>query len=223
MVSNFLNQVDALTVKCDYTYLIYIDEPKGNEDVLTQDIYGCSEAKVEGDIFSIRKVVAVSRNHISGKSDEDVELFRNSDDSHKIKFPREIGFFFPNLMVLSLAKAGLVKISCEDLKFLTKLRFLILTANKLTSLESDLFKHTPNLEYLHLELNLIKSFGQNILHPIPKLKRFYVYNNTCMNDDKWTIDDPKKLKELQKLMNELCPPYEIIDGSVQVTTDILID
>ena len=223
MLPKFINHVDALTVKCDYTYMMYIDEPKGNEDILTQDIYGCSEAKVKSDIFSIKKVVAVSQNHTPGKADKDVELFRNSDNSEKIKFPREIGKFFPNLMVLSLAKAGLVKINSEDLKFLTKLRFLILTANKLTSVESDLFKHTPNLEYLHLGFNSIKSFGHNILYLIPKLKRFYVYNNICMNDDKWTIDDPKKLQKLQKLMNEPCPPDEVIDGSFQVTTVMLLN
>lgn len=219
-VSTLISEVNVLTVNCVYTKTQYVDEDRGNNYVLTPILYSCLNLNIEADTKSSEVVEAVSQNHLSGKTDEDVELFMKKDPK-KMMFPKGIGKFFPNLTGITFINADLERITSDSLKFLPKLKFLLLAQNQLTVLPSDLFKYTTNLEYLHVGKNLITSFGHNILKPIPKLKRLYIYDNVCMNEGRWTIQ-PKEIKELQKLMNEQCPPDEIIDGTVEVSTKMLL-
>lgn len=180
------------------------------------------------DSNSYQEIGSVSGDHMEGKTNLDVEYLYMAPKEKQLRegikrFPKGIGKFLPNLIGLTV-KASLDRVTNEDLKGFPKLKILLLAGNRLTALDSNLFEEVPALEYLHLAHNKILDFGHDILKPLKHLKRVYVYNNVCMDKDQWSCEpNSKKWKELEEKMNENCPPDEVIDGSVEMSTEFLLE
>ena len=83
----------------------------------------------------------VRGNHLSAKNNSDVEALEIFAQNLPI-FLKKIDSFFPNLIAIHWANSGLTSISAEDLKPFPGLRLLRLLYNRLTHIDSDLFKYT---------------------------------------------------------------------------------
>jgi hypothetical protein len=77
--------------------------------------------------------------------------------------------------------ANLVAIEKSHLQPFTKLRFLYLPRNVITTLENDLFEANINLEVINIDSNRIKAIGFQLLKPLTNLKQISLLNNDCIN------------------------------------------
>lgn len=94
-------------------------------------------------------------------------VFKNSSFE---KLPFSLHFFFPMLKILDASNCNIKQISAFDLRGLTDLTALILDGNKLRTLPSRLFVHTPNLRSISFSKNEITKIDPDILEPLSKLK-----------------------------------------------------
>ena len=201
VATTFMWGAIALTVECEFTIITYKDN---NQDVLAPDIYVCTMANITRECDSSKKVVAVSTNHMPGKSNDDVELFHTKVNQKIYNIPREIGRIFPNLIVVTMPFVELQQVRSQDLENFPNLRFLYLGNNKIKTLDSDLFKYTPKLEYLSVDYNQLTNIGTDILAPLMNLERLYLSQNPCLPVG--GTSNRSGIEALKKLMEEQCPP-----------------
>lgn len=115
IVTMFMGNSNALTADCNYQVSSYKDN--NGVDVLAPDCYACKDAKITKECDNdTEKIVAVSRNHMPSKTNKDVTLFTTKPRQKINKIPKDIGKFFPNLIVFTMPFAELESISSNDLE-----------------------------------------------------------------------------------------------------------
>lgn len=64
----------------------------------------------------------------------------------------------------------------ENIKF-PKFRKFILTKNQLLFIQPDLFRSTPNIDYLHIAFNQLTTIDENTFLTLTKLRKLFLSNN----------------------------------------------
>ena len=134
----------------------------------------------------IIELISVSGNHIEisrhqkGDNFQVKELYSVYYKNFRV-VPRKIATIFPNLTKITLAKSSIKKVSSNDLIQFPKLEVLDLSGNHLTSLESDLFKFTPNIKRIYLSLNSLRHIPHDVLDGLNNLEIAEFEYNECIH------------------------------------------
>lgn len=204
--ATFWNSIKTVTINCNYRIVSYESYEK---NWVMANVYTCDDATVSEECDSTAEVVGVSNNQMPGRSRFDVRMLHFLRQRKMRAVPRKIGQFFPNLEVLRLPVLGLTEIHKEDFRGLRKLRFLYLGYNNFKILDGDLFKFTPNLEYLSIDHNpSLEHVGLGLLDSLPHLRILDAFKNKCI-DLKGVHDG--STSALEKIKSELrtsCPPTQ---------------
>lgn len=123
--------------------------------------------------FSVVRIVG---EHLNDNTNEDVEAVSFSNFK-LIEFPKNLGYFFPNLKYLSITNCGLTYIYKYDLMGLPHLKHVNLNGNSIKVLPNNLFENNSKLEAVSLYLNRIEFIGRNIFDSLDHLS----YINLKMN------------------------------------------
>lgn len=170
-----------------------------NRKGLVVDEYSC-DGMISRHCDKSHDIVAVSKNHLKGKTRKDVVMLFLSNQTLS-KLPKNLDKFFPNLSALDARHMGLKEISSEDLNY-PRLKVLYLGHNKLTTLSNDLFKNTPKLELFAFEYNEIKQIGGNTFNSLRHLKYLYPGHNVCTNLE--ATDDVDTIKKYKLQFRKTC-------------------
>lgn len=159
---------------------------------------------------NVNSLTEVTGDHLKGASNIDVKLV-NIEKSTYRQIPKNIVEFFPNLEGFMFQDSNLKKISSDDLKSFSKLRYLTLMGNKIELLDNDLFIHTPRLVYINLSWNLIKHIGTDTFKPLPDLHTILFYRNVCSSSDVWKESEEEVKAFIAKLSAKCKPTSQMID------------
>lgn len=188
----FCGNSNAMTIDCSYE-----QRPHRYTDMKTvifDALYGCFKAVMSRECDLSDKIHAVSNNHMPGKTNVDVENLSFISKGSEKKLPKNIGAFFPNLLVLRADFYGeLTEISNEVLKSLPKLRILYVNRNKITALDGDLFKYSPNLQHFAFDHNKITNMGDNLFKGLSKLTNIWPDHNPCVKKYVHSLSETIKL------------------------------
>lgn len=124
------------------------------------DMYTCFPIIHPGDSD---RLVGVTGNHFSGRSDEDVLVLYVYGQQVVNRIPQGIGNFFPNLAIMNWDVGSLNSIDAEDLESLPHLKVLSLGGNKIVSLNGKLFQYTSKLQEIYINDNLLQHIGHDLL------------------------------------------------------------
>lgn len=191
----------ASGVVIDTTYSMASFETYSREIVLEYKVYTSWNAMISHHCHETDEVVAVSNKHMKQKSTIDVEQIKFKPFQNIPAVPSGLEYFFPNLVIFRIPYCNLEKITSNDLRY-PKLKYLQLSYNKLTRLDSDLFRNNPLLEFIGLDSNKLTNIGFYILEPMNNLKLIYAAYNACIHE---TASTPKLIKEMKTMWREKCP------------------
>lgn len=180
--------------------------------VIVGERYSCA-AKVASD-ENPAAVTAVIGAHMTGYSNSDVWVFDLYVTYIFDKIPRNIANFFPSIRVMRWSVGNLTAVSAEDLKPFTELTVLTLTAQKIKSLDGNMFQYHPNIQWLVITNNLITNVGKDLITNLKSLQVFYFTKNTCMD---MTASTPETFAEMKRLLPIQCPPLH--DECPRCSTD----
>ena len=167
--------VHSFTVNCDYSFVEYHGH---YHEFLHESSYACY-ANVAYECDHSFDLEGVSKNHMTGKTNADVILFDLENYLKIDVIPKNVGAFFPYIEVFKCSLCTVSQISSSDLMQFPKLKCFYLGHNKLRTIPGDLFKHTPNIEFVGLEFNEIERVGADFFNYLSKLKILYFNNNIC--------------------------------------------
>lgn len=166
----------------------------------------CINANFSKTCDATKIVNGISKNHLKGKTNDDVLMIVFNPGQNVSKIPENIGRIFPNLEGIYLPKAGIKKISNRDIKQFPELKYLQLSYNNLVELDGNLFDFNPDLKLIGIDHNQIANVGSNIFEPITNLTVVNLGNNKC-GDFKPIMNGEKQLiAELEKLLATNCAP-----------------
>lgn len=181
-------------------------------------IFNCvytSEARVViGEVYHCRPSVvatenentleSVTGNHLSGRSDADVQyIFLEKQNLARI--PKNLESFFPNLLGIEWYNSNLKVLTANDLKPFPELKVFSAYKNNLVSFDADLFEFSPELRWISFYSNNIQHVGQDLLSQLSFLIYADFRSNPCINKLGST---PEAIEDLKSLLSAQCPPVE---------------
>lgn len=131
---------------------------------------------------------------------------RSSSDLYYI--PSGLADHFINLKVLVIAFTGLKTLRQSDFKPLQKLENIYLDNNELESIEGDIFAFNPNIRFINLESNKIKSVANNVFDPLARLQQLNFSRNICYSGK---AESQAEVEELKEKIYEKCAPVDETD------------
>jgi hypothetical protein len=128
--------------------------------------------------------------------------------------------FFPYIRAFQWFNSNLWLISAQDLRQFPNLILLSLSKNKITTLESDVFKFTPRLILINFDNNLLFHVGDDFLETVRYLSKAYFRSNPCFNDYELT---PSAVRRLNERIPEACPmlPEEVTSYPPPTTVSMI--
>lgn len=95
--------------------------------------------------------------------------------------PYNLDNYFPNLISIRVYASKLQTFTSLDLQPFPQMIVIDLDLNLLTSLESDLFKFTPNFKWVSFGSNQLSTVGRNLVTGQKNLEYLYFGGNKCIN------------------------------------------
>lgn len=189
-----LGQINGIIIDCEFKFV----RNRLHKDFERYKCYATSMTfENDEDIVSI----IMGDQHKNGKSDNDVTMF-HSDKNIFTKFPRNIAGFFENIEMVDVYEAEIKEINGVDLKqFGGKLKSLWLMRNEIKKIPSDLFIHTPNLEWINLSENNILHVDIGSFSHLNHLNKLFFKLNPCYSA---SASDPEKIQELIAKIDTEC-------------------
>lgn len=154
-------------------------------------------------------------NHLSGKTETDVNSIWIDQSPDCLYFPKGLESFFRNIKGLSVTSSGLKSITQDDLRVFPKLTAFWVYSNKLTTVEPKLFTFNPKLKIIDFGNNRIRSISADLFDPFENIEKALFNKNICTITDAKT---PDELKALEKEILEKCQNGLPIENS-QLTSD----
>jgi hypothetical protein len=146
----------------------------------------------------------VSRNHLEGKTNNDVIGLWIRDQ--RVGFiPLFITSFFPNLKLFTISNCGLKTVSSLELKqFGLNLESLGFHENELEQVDHDLLEFTPNLKWIAFRGNKIRNIGLELFKSSLDLYSIQLGNNFCISKD--ILHNSTAIKDFIFEISLKCPP-----------------
>jgi hypothetical protein len=129
-------------------------------------------------------------------------------------FPKNLHDIFPNLVAITIRQAALREIHQGNLKSFTKLKYLYLPDNAITSLDDDLFTFNLELEAIRFSGNKISEVHLTTFDNLNKLIYLDMRENRCIDDEK---DDRNGVLQLIQSMKRDCPYSEAGDVDYEIS------
>ena len=127
-------------------------------------------------------LTAVYGNHMSGKSNADVEYLNIRNVSILTFFPNGIENFFPNLTAIQIYHCNISTLTGHELDVFPNLTWFALQGqSQLERIPGNLFTNTPMLHSLWFYYNNIKHVGENLLTSLSQLTYAHFGSNYCVN------------------------------------------
>lgn len=184
---------DAIEFRCEFRNVGW-SAPVGSA-------YTCDYAQVTNQNNST-SLDSVQGYHLDGKRNSDVKALW-VEWTKLEKLPTNIETFLPNLEVLLWAAGNLVAITADDLRPFPEMKFLSLHNNKIVSLDSDLFHHSPKLVRFEIFVNEIRNVGYDLLANLKELTAVQFSGNPCIS---FYATTPEVILELKERLVTQCPP-----------------
>lgn len=165
--------------------------------------YTCLVTEIVDD--GIEHVVDMKGNHTE-LSNKFVQAFSVQEMPGLERIPRNIEEFFSNIVLLLWYAGSLTAITTEDLKPFPDLMVLYVSANKIVSIDANLFEHTPKIQRLQFEENQIQHVGQGALDGLEGLVYANFEANPCINT---LAKTPDQVKALKLQLTTKCPPLNV--------------
>lgn len=157
------------------------------------------------------KVTSVSGRHRAEHSNADVEVLW-ADQQQIKRLPRKLQKFFPNVKALVITNSMLEAIESSDLAPFKKLQSIELQNNEIRSLDGDLFRSNPDVQFISIFSNPLQHVGPNIFDSLRELTEVDLSNCRCINE---TVSHLAELDQLKYSMSLNCPPtYEMIERAI---------
>lgn len=173
-------------------------------------IYTCSAKIVNNE--NPEMIEAIRGNHIADKCHIDVQGLVISEQVLK-QIPMNVAAFFPNLTGVNFYDTELASLDSSDLEQFPKMIFLRVMKNKLVTLDRDLFKFNPILQYIDFDTNFLERVGTDILGNLESLQEADFRNNPCINK---YADDPESIIVLNYQLPIKCPPLNEASTSTEL-------
>jgi hypothetical protein len=186
--------VEPLMLNCDYFFYNWVLNPNS---------YICKATVLF--LGHERNVVEVSKNHLVGKTNNDV-VGLWIDKQIIVDFvPQNLTWFFPNIKQFTMSGCGLKTVSSYELKqFGPNQLTLGFHQNFIEQIDHDLFEFTPNVQLISFEGNKIRHIGYDAFETTPILAYLQLNYNFCIsktiNNNATAIHDFKFELALK------CPP-----------------
>jgi hypothetical protein len=166
---------------------------------LVGNVYECMSQAQNTENSTI--IEEVRGEHLSGKANEDVELYWEQSKT-MTSIPTNLASFFPNLKAI-LLYSPILQLSSSDLKSFPNLLRFEFWGGKFANLDGDLFQYTRKLKVINFHIPGLKNVGENLLTGL-NLIRVTFFESGCIGT--WTT-----LQSIQELNQKLlmnCPPLE---------------
>jgi len=150
-----------------------------NETILVEQTYFCV-AQNDLNIYDPNtKVSKINGNNLITKSSSFITGL--SIDNKKTQYiPSNLGEKFTDLIALRIKNGRLKELVQEDIKSLTKLKYLNLDDNDIENLENDLFEYNKKLELIWFSKNKIKNVGSAVFDNLKSLGNLDLFGNKCI-------------------------------------------
>lgn len=157
----------------------------------------------------------VRGEHLSGKSNADVEVF--NEQGNKIQFiPSNLADFFPNINGMLIGAAPLLELTANDLKPFPNLLRFDSNYGEFSSIDGDLFQHTKMIQKIQINNARLQNVGENLLSGLNDLTNVEFRGDACIN---FFADTLEKIEELKDLLLVQCPPLPGPTATVSTTTE----
>lgn len=150
---------------------------------------------------------------------EKVRGLRFNDNKNVRFLPSNIAEIFPDVKALTASGTHLNMLSSNDLKGLSKLKYISFANSDLTEIEDGTFKDLNELQELDLSDSSIRSIGEGGLTGMAALKTLYLGGNKLTSLEPKTFEGLKSLDSLSLELNHL----EYIDENLFSTNENLAD
>lgn len=147
-------------------------------------------------------VTGVSQNHLSGRTDINVQAVTLNNNSLTF-LPSNIDEFFPNLRVIQMINTNLKSLISDDLKPFPRLEAIGFYNNQIETLDGDLFEHTPLLQHINFAGNSLTNVGPNIFTPVPLLRQMHLSGNLCTQE---IANSTSEVLRMSLRLRYQCPP-----------------
>jgi len=142
------------------------------------NLYTCQVTKAYGVNATL---TAIKGTHLSGKTNEDVQGLELIDVYSFDQIPINLDHFYPNLIAIEFSKGNLSSVTANDLKPFSNLKILSIWKNKIVTIEGDLFRFTPNIQWIYFNNNMITSVGSDLLSELSNLTYANFGYNPCIS------------------------------------------
>lgn len=157
------------------------------------DPYACQLLNL--DVASPTAVATVvTGKHHGSRTHANVRSLQVYSSPNMTYIPKGIEQFFQNIFYITIKETGLAVIRKNDLKPFPNLKWLFLSRNQLKTLNSGLFRHNPKLNLISLEGNQLNSIAADIFEPIEDLQQADFRDNVCINSQATSRERVKEVE-----------------------------
>lgn len=166
------------------------------------NVYFC-DLKNDVNITKLSAITSVDGDQLDGYTSADVRGFRAYHRTLHF-FPNDLNKFFnaEKIEFIAIWSTGLREIHQNDLSPFTKLKVLSLWDNDFDTIEYDLLKFNPLIEYIGLGKNKIKFVDGNVFDHLKNLHTLHIDGNTCISNA--VAGNKNKVLDLVKEIKDKC-------------------
>lgn len=204
LISTILSSI-AIKLNCNYSFEWWPVSGKK---------YSCVTTLSE--VSTNQRLTEISGDHQNSKNHSDVESIEFIDCTGSTFIPRNIMFFFPNLIGVRLVNCGILILSGSELNEYGNLSLFAVEGTQLERIPGNFFSATPLISIIGFADNKLKYVGSTLLNNLPNLSWISFYNNECINQ---TATKPEEISMLiGNLTSQCVDTFEILTTTTVKTT-----
>ncbi|KAG5668856.1 hypothetical protein PVAND_016778 [Polypedilum vanderplanki] len=171
ILSIYSSQTKSSTLNCSFKITTF--------DFSSDTIYICEVENKEIFDNDEVKIDAIHGDHKDSHENDDINGLSIENSSKLKKFPKLTDEIFENLIYISIHDTNLKELNENDLKSMTKLKFLFITDSKLKILKCEIFQHNLDLEVISFADNDLIHIDPFVFTDLKKLKHLDLTGATC--------------------------------------------